>query len=426
MEEVSGIEETLLDSSKKQELDEDGTAFSARHKRETFQKFWTKDKTEALLRILAAQAEQGDVDHGKAAKLLSAELQLEHELKADQVVDRISLLVSSFKREIEKEERNGLPSSWRWKKQMKRLSEKLKRNQTESESLEPPEKKLFSGGQREVKIASGTDENAESSGGKGERERFIDASQVDASLFDLDKKQTSTYPSANGSLPGSERRGRMPDAHVEILLDCYKFVLQNRMLSSGRLGKGSFQEVADEMNRRCGLDGDGTYEREQLAAKLQNLKTQFRNRKQAVDDGRESGSLWKWYQTMDDLSSAELNLRESFDGATSRLNSTYQNSPLSASQEDEPSYSRDERFELNYDNSDTTPSRKEKRELTREELEHSFGDLAVLLFDKDGCGKSDESESDSSRISDQLNSMRSTAIKLLTGFSAVLSHVETE
>ena len=90
----------------------------------------------------------------------------------------------------------------------------------------------------------------------------------------------------------------MPDAHVEILLDCYKFVLQNRMLSSGRLGKGSFQEVnlflffdaimvqvADEMNRRCGLDGDGTYEREQLAAKLQNLKTQFRNRKQAVDDG---------------------------------------------------------------------------------------------------------------------------------------------
>ena len=91
----------------------------------------------------------------------------------------------------------------------------------------------------------------------------------------------------------------MPDAHVEILLDCYKFVLQNRMLSSGRLGKGSFQEasklilgeliltlqVADEMNRRCGLDGDGTYEREQLAAKLQNLRTQFRNRKQAVDDG---------------------------------------------------------------------------------------------------------------------------------------------
>lgn len=63
MEEESGIDETVLDSSKKEELDEiDGTG---RHKRETFQKFWTKDKTEALLRILAAQAEQGDVDHAK-------------------------------------------------------------------------------------------------------------------------------------------------------------------------------------------------------------------------------------------------------------------------------------------------------------------------------------------------------------------------
>ena len=36
-------------------------------------------------------------------------------------------------------------------------------------------------------------------------------------------------------------------------MDCYKFVLQNRMLSSGRLGKGSFQEVTDEMNKRCNM-----------------------------------------------------------------------------------------------------------------------------------------------------------------------------
>ena len=77
----------------------------------------------------------------------------------------------------------------------------------------------------------------------------------------------------------------MPDQHVEILLDCYKYVLQNRMLSSGRLGKGSFQEVADEMNRRCQMGSDSSYEREQLAAKLQNLKTQFRNRKIAVEEG---------------------------------------------------------------------------------------------------------------------------------------------
>jgi len=83
-----------------------------------------------------------------------------------------------------------------------------------------------------------------------------------------------------------ERRGRMPDMHVEVLLDCYKYVLQNRMLSSGRLGKGSFQEVADEMNKRCKMTEENSYEREQLAAKLQNLKTQFRNRKIAVDEGK--------------------------------------------------------------------------------------------------------------------------------------------
>ena len=91
------------------------------------------------------------------------------------------------------------------------------------------------------------------------------------------------------------------------------------MLSSGRLGKGSFQEVTDEMNKRCNMQegfeignlappsgnlyaayhmlhiicmienfkkDNNLYEREQLAAKLQNLKTQFRNRKIAVDEGK--------------------------------------------------------------------------------------------------------------------------------------------
>ena len=53
----------------------------------------------------------------------------------------------------------------------------------------------------------------------------------------------------------------MPDNHVEILLDCYKYVLQNRMLSSGRLGKGSFQEVTDEMNKRCKVTEASQYER---------------------------------------------------------------------------------------------------------------------------------------------------------------------
>ena len=35
----------------------------------------------------------------------------------------------------------------------------------------------------------------------------------------------------------------MPDAHVEMLLDCYKAVQEERTLDSGRLGKGAFHQV---------------------------------------------------------------------------------------------------------------------------------------------------------------------------------------
>ena len=38
-------------------------------------------------------------------------------------------------------------------------------------------------------------------------------------------------------------RSRMPDAHVEMLLDCYKAVQEERTLDSGRLGKGAFHQV---------------------------------------------------------------------------------------------------------------------------------------------------------------------------------------
>ena len=54
----------------------------------------------------------------------------------------------------------------------------------------------------------------------------------------------------------------------------------------------------DEINLELGKENN-LYEREQLAAKLQNLKTQFRNRKIAVDEGlyyssysQEKGSFW--------------------------------------------------------------------------------------------------------------------------------------
>lgn len=399
------------------------------HKRESFQKFWTKDKTEALLRILANQADAGDIHHGKAAKLLSDELQLQNELQADQIVDRISLLVASFKKEIEKEERNGLPSQWRWKKQMTRLTEKvtagkihnfgkiqskIKRSRLSIENLEPPVKKLCMPiTQREVKIASGTD----SDGATGER--FIEASRLDFNA-DLDKKKDAGLSLLNGP----ERRGRMPDQHVEVLLDCYKFVLQNRMLSSGRLGKGSFQEVADEMNKRCSLAGDSVYEREQLAAKLQNLKTQYRNRKQAVDDGRESGSLWKWYQIMEDLSQAELMLRESFESSTAtRIHPTYQSSPATISIPDEDIYTNakeEEKIDISLDIQD----RKNKRDLTYHELEQSFGDLAMLLMTKDDETVSTEDLGEA--FTHELSSMRSTALRLVMGLSAVINHVNSE
>ena len=48
---------------------EKGNVFKESYKqRDGFQKFWTKDKTEALLRILSAQAEVGEVHHGKVPK----------------------------------------------------------------------------------------------------------------------------------------------------------------------------------------------------------------------------------------------------------------------------------------------------------------------------------------------------------------------
>jgi hypothetical protein len=56
----------------------------------------------------------------------------------------------------------------------------------------------------------------------------------------------------------------------------------------------------------------------------------------------------------------------------------------------------------------------------------------MLLFNKDE-NSADESESEDTvdrcsdgNVSRQLNNMRSTAAKLLTGFSALISHVEAE
>ena len=55
-----------MDENEKELEYEKGNVFKESYKqRDGFQKFWTKDKTEALLRILSAQAEIGEVHHGK-------------------------------------------------------------------------------------------------------------------------------------------------------------------------------------------------------------------------------------------------------------------------------------------------------------------------------------------------------------------------
>ena len=41
------------------------------HRKDGFQKFWTKDKTEALLSILEEQASKGPINHDLVAVLLT-------------------------------------------------------------------------------------------------------------------------------------------------------------------------------------------------------------------------------------------------------------------------------------------------------------------------------------------------------------------
>ena len=88
----------------------------------------------------------------------------------------------------------------------------------------------------------------------------------------------------------------MPDAHVDFMLRQYRSYLQERMHESGRLTKGTFNEIASDMNREFKVT---IYERGQVAAKLQNLKTQFRQKKACVESGgshNEVESHWKVFQ----------------------------------------------------------------------------------------------------------------------------------
>ena len=53
----------------------------------------------------------------------------------------------------------------------------------------------------------------------------------------------------------------MPDLHVDFLLQKYRNYLEERMLDSGRLSKGTYNEIANDLNKKFSVH---YYEREQV------------------------------------------------------------------------------------------------------------------------------------------------------------------
>ena len=62
-----------------------------------------------------------------------------------------------------------------------------------------------------------------------------------------------------------------------------------------------------------------------------------------------------------------------------------------------------------------------KRDLTKEEMEESLGDLSLLLNPR----KRESSEDSSCKVSRDLSNLRSMACQLLTGFSAIINYVNS-
>ena len=62
-----------------------------------------------------------------------------------------------------------------------------------------------------------------------------------------------------------------------------------------------------------------------------------------------------------------------------------------------------------------------KRDLTKEEMEESLGDLSLLLNPR----KRESSEESSCKVSRDLSNLRSMACQLLTGFSAIINYVNS-
>ena len=79
-----------------------------------------------------------------------------------------------------------------------------------------------------------------------------------------------------------------------------------------------FVQITEQLNKRTA----GNYCKDQVTAKLQNLKAQFRQRRAAVEAGHGEMRDWKWYDRMQEImSDGTTETYTDFDGKSRGSNS---------------------------------------------------------------------------------------------------------
>ena len=187
-------------------------------KRDGFQKFWTKDKTQCLLEVLEENVHTGSVDHEKVAQILTERLLLSQKLESEQIGSRLSVLVSNFRRENDREQKSGVKSQWRWKSHLEKITSMLivcavvivylLFQLTKTETV-----------QDETDTESETEQNLSSSNDSKSplatpKKEFKTENNDDTGI---DTSKSNSADCEEKSEKGSnvaERRGRMPDQHV--------------------------------------------------------------------------------------------------------------------------------------------------------------------------------------------------------------------
>ena len=82
--------------------------------------------------------------------------------------------------------------------------------------------------------------------------------------------------------------------------------------------KNVFVKITEQLNKRTA----GNYCKDQVTAKLQNLKAQFRQRRAAVEAGHGEMRDWKWYDRMQEImSDGTTETYTDFDGKSRGSNS---------------------------------------------------------------------------------------------------------